>query len=189
MLLLLSSPLPTMTSSSLLAWFIAALAADLAYSQQCTAGQQVLPSTGASPGACAPCIGNTYCLTPTGCPGGCVQCPNGTGASPNHTTCLSGQCVICPQGSYCQGGTTMQGCPAGTYGSAPGLSLPKQCTPCAAGTFSFANNRTACSGCAQGSYSLAASTACALCQPGTYASQIAAPICTPCKQVPLYVVP
>ena len=94
---------------------------------QCTKGQYY-NLTG--PDGCFTCVGNTYCPLSGGCGSGCIACPTRTYADANHTTCIAATCTICPRGSYCQGGTFMQGCPAGTYGSRPGLAAVGDCTPC-----------------------------------------------------------
>ena len=82
------------------------------------------------------------------CPAG-YYCPQGT-TSGTANMCPAGtysittglhdvsQCVACPKGSYCSGGSSLLNCPGGTYGSVTNLkssdpSQPNSCRSCPAG--------------------------------------------------------
>ena len=144
----------------------------------CGAGKYLSSATG----TCLACVGSTYCTAGGACAGtGCPACPVNTAPDAGRTTCVSGQCAVCPIGAYCGGGNLILACPAGTFGGMAGLSTAVGCTPCAAGTFTSGGGFTVCPSCAAGSYAPAARlTACLNCAPGTFQGATGALNCTAC---------
>lgn len=90
-------------------------------------------------------------------------------------------CVACPQGFYCPGGLApATACPLQSYSLPLAFSLD-QCL-CIPGYFALTRNW--CAICSGGTYSsVANSSSCLTCQPGTYSIQsVAATVCTSCVQ-------
>ena len=133
----------------------------------CSAGQYY--STAAA--QCRNCSNGTFCGVGQQCVDACIACPIHTQSDANHTTCLSGTCMVCPAGSYCIGTNVIVGCPSGTYSSTVGLNLLSGCISCAAGTFATASGLTVCVKCASGLYASGlGSTVCTVCVQATYST-------------------
>lgn len=101
--------------------------------------------------------------------GACTDCPANTKPDAAGTNCVSGECVVCPTGSYCEGGTHMAACPAGTYNNLTARSAIGDCLDCAVGTYSPVVNSTSCKNCERGRYnSIVKQSNCIFCEPGKY---------------------
>ena len=137
-------------------------------------------------GLCAPCTGNTYCAT-SYCGGACNACPPNSMPDAGRTNCVSGQCGVCPLGSYCGGGNLIFACPAGTFGAFVGLSNASGCTPCGPGTFTSGGGFTVCQDCAAGAYASGIRfTACLDCAVGYYQASARSLSCIGCPAGTFY---
>ncbi|XP_035857407.1 zonadhesin-like [Sander lucioperca] len=135
---------------------------------------------------CRPCPQGWYCLAGSGAPSGrCSSghyCPEGT-AYGTQFPCPAGtysiqmgnryrqDCLICPEGSFCQKGTSKPSpCPASTFRHLKGGRRLEDCSACPAGYFcphsATVNPRV----CGTGSYSDEGSVECSPCLQGHYCS-------------------
>ncbi|XP_055369802.1 uncharacterized protein si:ch211-286b4.4 [Betta splendens] len=135
---------------------------------------------------CRPCPQGWYCLTGAGAPSGrCSSghyCPLGT-AYGTQFPCPAGtysiqmgnrhreDCLICPEGSFCQRGTSKPSpCPVATFRRLKGGRRLEDCSACPAGYFcphsATVNPRV----CGAGSYSDGGSVECSPCLQGHYCS-------------------
>ncbi|KAI4815467.1 hypothetical protein KUCAC02_005611 [Chaenocephalus aceratus] len=135
---------------------------------------------------CRPCPQGWYCLTGSAAPSGrCSSghyCPEGT-AYGTQFPCPAGtysihignryreDCLICPEGSFCQKGTSKPSpCPISTFRHLKGGRRQDDCSACPAGYFcphsATVNPRV----CGAGSYSDEGSVECSPCLQGHYCS-------------------
>ncbi|AWO99018.1 putative SCO-spondin-like [Scophthalmus maximus] len=135
---------------------------------------------------CRPCPQGWYCLAGSGAPTGrCSSghyCPEGT-AYGTQFPCPAGtysmqmgnrhreDCLICPEGSFCQQGTSKPSpCPLSTFRRLKGGRRLEDCSACPAGYFcphsATVNPRV----CGTGSYSDEGSVECSPCLQGHYCS-------------------
>ncbi|XP_061917834.1 uncharacterized protein si:ch211-286b4.4 [Entelurus aequoreus] len=81
-----------------------------------------------------PCPVYTYRASPgAGSKDGCLPCPPGFHC--NSTGLADYANTPCPPGFWCSGSGRPIFCPAGTKRALPGAAEPRQCEPCAGGTF------------------------------------------------------
>ncbi|XP_036928145.1 uncharacterized protein LOC119004899 isoform X4 [Acanthopagrus latus] len=135
---------------------------------------------------CRPCPQGWYCLAGSGAPSGrCSSghyCPEGTAYGTQYP-CPAGtysiqmgnrhreDCLICPEGSFCQQGTSKPSpCPPSTFRRLKGGRRLEDCSACPAGYFcphsASVNPRV----CGAGSYSDEGSLECSPCLQGHYCS-------------------
>ncbi|XP_030258688.1 zonadhesin isoform X7 [Sparus aurata] len=135
---------------------------------------------------CRPCPQGWYCLAGSGVPSGrCSSghyCPEGTAYGTQYP-CPAGtysiqmgnrhreDCLICPEGSFCQQGTSKPSpCPPSTFRRLKGGRRLEDCSACPAGYFcphsASVNPRV----CGAGSYSDEGSLECSPCLQGHYCS-------------------
>ncbi|KAF7668979.1 hypothetical protein LDENG_00271770 [Lucifuga dentata] len=135
---------------------------------------------------CGPCPQGWYCLAGSGAPSGrCSSghyCPEGT-AYGSQFPCPAGtystrmgnrhreDCLICPEGSYCQQGTSKPSpCPPSTFHRLKGGQRLEDCSVCPAGYFCPHSGTVNPRVCGAGSYSDEGSVECSPCLQGHYCS-------------------
>ncbi|KAG7455700.1 SCO-spondin-like isoform X1, partial [Solea senegalensis] len=135
---------------------------------------------------CRPCPQGWYCLAGSGAPSGrCSSghyCPEGT-AYGTQFPCPAGtyslrmgnrhrdDCLICPEGSFCQQGTSKPSpCPPSTFRHLKGGQRLEDCSTCPAGYFCPLSATVNPRVCGAGSYSDEGSVECSPCLQGHYCS-------------------
>ena len=160
--------------------FIVLAPLQVVHSQASCPGGQYLNTSNSQ---CYNCTGNTYCDGSETCQGSCNDCPPNSYPNAEHTDCVSGTCLVCPIGSYCEGLTHIVGCPVGTYGNSTGLKAVGECTYCAKGTYNGEINKSTCVDCDAGRYSSGTGFAvCNFCEAGTYLETTRGTVCLFCKE-------
>eukprot|EP00698_Gefionella_okellyi_P007559 TRINITY_DN1855_c0_g1_i3.p1 TRINITY_DN1855_c0_g1~~TRINITY_DN1855_c0_g1_i3.p1 ORF type:complete len:3930 (+),score=866.22 TRINITY_DN1855_c0_g1_i3:1305-13094(+) len=150
----------------------------------CPAGTYGLLNIATSVSECTNCSVGTYSSN-IGASSGttCSVCTAGT-FSLNAGATSASACVSCTRGYYCEGGSSAQACPAGTYGASTAMTAVTQCTSCPAGTYNSISAATAsasCLSCPAGYYSTALGasslSACQLCAIGSYCLNGVSAVC------------
>ncbi|XP_028816912.1 multiple epidermal growth factor-like domains protein 6 [Denticeps clupeoides] len=134
--------------------------------QLCPKGWYCLAGAGAPSGRCS---SGHYCPEGTTY-GSQFPCPAGT-YSPRMGNGQRADCVICPEGSYCEAGTSKPSpCHPSTFRKTKGGMRVEDCSVCPAGYFcpDYATNIPKV--CGAGSFSDEASVECLPCLPGHYCS-------------------
>ncbi|GMH48737.1 hypothetical protein TrRE_jg8333 [Triparma retinervis] len=133
----------------------------------CTAGKYTLDVTVEE---CTPCSAGRYASEDGA--GSCTPCLAGTFSAEGASSCSN-----CEAGKYTLGGSgDCSICPAGTY-SDDGSAA---CTPCGAGTFSE-EAASSCYSCGVGKYRLASPDGCQDCAAGRYVDSEGSSVCSLCS--------